>query len=270
MTIYQCLSCHSELLYIQYVRSGYCESPACQRSKAQAYLVDRKKKLEVLINNQCQSYLSTLPQGKVKKIDSAYKTNIVLLPANTKRLLRLSDKRKLIFFEHLLTLYQAIENNSPLPSNNHSGELDDPLPAQEEKLLNKACATCKGACCGEGKEHAFQDYASLKYFLEHTVQVKDFETLSGMYADYFPEVSYQGSCIFQSETGCTLPSNFRSFTCNNFRCDSLRIYHNKVIKNLSGLTFAAAVDNYKVKYIKIFSKDLFLNVQAEKLDNDKQ
>ncbi len=41
------------------------------------------------------------------------------------------------------------------------------------------------------------------------------------YMEYVAEKSYEGSCVYHTEKGCSLPRNMRSNTCNNFLCDSL-------------------------------------------------
>ena len=266
MSTYYCQHCNDELTYTQHFRSAFCEKPACQRAKVQFYSVDLKKKLAIEVVLQADKYLSNSPLDKINLMSKEIKPNIALFPFNNKGLVPLCDERKSAFLLHLTSVFNAVEEKEPLVVKSYSTVLNEPLSVQEENLLGKACATCEGFCCQEGKTHAFQDYASLKYFLSTqspSLQLKD---LLNLYQEYFPEKSYDNACIFQAEQGCALPSDFRSFTCKNYQCESLKSYHHDLVSNEEKLTYSAAVEGECIKNIRIFNKEHFLSIPINTLD----
>jgi len=274
MAIYLCRNCGEELSYTQHFRSPFCDNSACQRAKVQSYFVELdelkelNKKIEVTVKLRSQSYLANLPNDEKEKVAIAEEPNIALLPFNSTQLSQLNDNRKSEFLANLGALFQAIEDDTPLSSENYSDVLDDPLPDKDAILLGKACATCRGSCCRLGKEHAFQDYASLDYFLAKQSPPLQLKELMDLYKGYFPEVSYLNSCVFQGEHGCTLPRDLRSFTCKNYRCDALTTYHQGLITKDHDLTFAAAVEGEKIRIIQIFDKEHFITVHNNDIDCD--
>ena len=140
----------------------------------------------------------------------------------------------------------------------YTDELEEPLSAVESALLGKACATCQGYCCSEGGTHGFQDYPSLEQYLSAQPAAITVDDLAETYSSYIPSHSYQDACIFQSEHGCTLPRDMRSFTCNNYRCGSLTTYQQAVAESNNKLTYAAAVDLDTIFRTHIFNTEDFV------------
>jgi hypothetical protein len=41
------------------------------------------------------------------------------------------------------------------------------------------------------------------------------------YLSYLPEKTFKESCVYHTETGCSLPRDMRSHVCNDYLCDTL-------------------------------------------------
>jgi len=278
MPTYHCQHCDNELTYTQHFRSDFCEESACQRAKVRNYFIENTKKITSQVSALCQEYLHKTkisdnrnsPDSNVIESINNTAANTILLPANTGNLTPLQDDRKFAFLQHLEILFIEVTENRLSTLKCYSKKLDAPLPIEEQHLLGKACATCKGSCCSLGKEHAFQDYASVDYFLAKQSTPLRLKELVDLYEAYFPEISYFNACVFQGIQGCTLPSDLRSFTCKNYRCDSLRSYHQDLITKDFELTFAAAVEGEIIRHIRVFNKEHFLAVKDNDFDSDIQ
>ena len=264
MTVYQCQHCNEQLSHCAYVRSPYCEKPHCQRAKVQYHLSVTKKQIISEVTNEvthvCNEYLHNIDDENhpINNLNSAH---IVILPVNTRPLATLPAQRKNEFLLHLKTVYTDIIEQRPASSKIYTTQLDKPIDKEENQLLGQACATCKGRCCGLGDNHAYQDTASLGYFLESQSEAFNLEEITQLYSQYFPSESYQNACVFQGNMGCTLPSELRSFTCKNFLCPSLKTYHKKLINNEQKLTFAVATEERDIKHISIFDEQTFVRVR---------
>jgi DNA-directed RNA polymerase beta' subunit len=273
MSVDQCQHCSEQLSTVDYIRSPFCEKPNCQRAKVQHYLENNKKQLiEDLtheVTTTCNDYIKTVNDSneqinvsnELAELSKRNLANLVILPVNTNPLVTLTEQRKNEFLLHLTTIYiDIIENRTP-STKVYTTKLDKPLEKEENELLGKACATCKGECCSLGNNHAFQDTVSLGYYLERQSEAMNLEKLTFQYSQYFPSQNYKNACVFQGSLGCTLPSELRSFTCKNYRCSSLRGYHQDIIENDQKLTFAAAAQERDIKQISVFDAHTFLMVK---------
>ncbi|MCI2283426.1 hypothetical protein L3081_08470 [Colwellia sp. MSW7] len=162
---------------------------------------------------------------------------------------------------HLETLYLDIIEQRPPSTKLYEHELNEPLEDEEQQLLGKACATCLGECCSLGKNHAFQDIISLSHFLDNQPKTLTLNELTHLYSQYFPRKNYKNACIFQGKKGCTLPTELRSFTCKNYRCPSLRSYHQELLTTNQGLTIAVGALDRDIKKISIFDENTFISIK---------
>jgi hypothetical protein len=103
---------------------------------------------------------------------------------------------------------------------------DRPVPETPESpvdatpLVRAACAACRGGCCESGADHAYLYPDHFRRLLrKHPGKSK--EEFLREYLSRLPAASTQGSCIYHSEAGCTLPRELRSNLCNTFRCGDL-------------------------------------------------
>ena len=162
---------------------------------------------------------------------------------------------------HLKALFNDIQTGKRSEHKVYAEQLEAPLSKTESTLLGKACATCRGYCCTwGGAHHAFQDSPSLQHYLSTQSARLSEDQLVDMYSQFIPKHSYQNACVFQGNLGCTLPSEMRSFTCNNYRCSSLNAYQQNITKSHSQLTYAAAVDNNGIKRTTIFDDENYIQL----------
>lgn len=90
----------------------------------------------------------------------------------------------------------------------------------EAQLLIRGCTACRGFCCRNGTDHAFLSGAALAPHLARQPDESD-DALVARYLSKLPRVVLPDSCVYHGPTGCTLPREMRSDTCNNFFCHSL-------------------------------------------------
>ena len=87
-------------------------------------------------------------------------------------------------------------------------------------VLGQACATCQGFCCHRGGEEAYLTVATVSRFMDaHPALGRD--AVVEAYAARAGGTTYEQSCVFHRRTGCALPREMRSDTCNDFLCGPL-------------------------------------------------
>jgi hypothetical protein len=173
----------------------------------------------------------------------------VLLPANTRRLAPLPERRRRAFrdyFTRSLSLAAARlvggAARAAMPPHeepeSHWPRVDDEAT---RRLLAQACGVCRGLCCEQGGEHAFQRPEVVRgYMLRHPgLRPRD---VLAMYLDHLPTVSYAGSCVFHTRNGCNLPPDMRSRTCHEYLCEGLQRIVRGEEQGRKACVFAAAMD----------------------------
>lgn len=122
---------------------------------------------------------------------------------------------------HLASQVEAFKERPPV-----DGESGDNPPAanpwpdvgpEGERLTGRVCAHCRGYCCQQGGTHAFVSADTIGSLLERRPEV-EVDQVVDEYLNQLPETSYDGSCVFHSETGCALPHDMRAATCGLFYC----------------------------------------------------
>lgn len=270
---YYCQHCREDMHYIDTTRGKYCQKPECQRALVQVVIeqkTSKRKENHKKLFSMFEAHqkdlvgLESRHEIPVKLLESIEKNQPItaLLPDNNNRVTELPEARKENFLSHLKALFNDIKKGQKNAHKIYVEELEEPLSSVESTLLGKACATCKGYCCnGGGSHHAFQDYPSLQHYLSTQAADITEDQLLESYRSLIPSQSYHNSCIFQGELGCTLPSDMRSFTCNNYRCSSLTTYRQDIAKSDSKLTYAAAVDKESISRVTIFDMQDFVQQQ---------
>jgi Zn-finger nucleic acid-binding protein len=105
-----------------------------------------------------------------------------------------------------------------------------------------ACSTCRGWCCQMGRFDAFLKPEFLAWRLVHEQGVTAAELLDD-YMARIPERSQTGSCVFHTASGCALPWQIRSSTCNCFLCPGLSQYRSIIEESPERATAAVSVDD---------------------------
>lgn len=88
-------------------------------------------------------------------------------------------------------------------------------------LSDMLCGMCRGSCCMAGKNTGYVAVSTIRRVMAANPDA-DEEGILATYLTYLPDQSIAGSCINHGATGCTLPRDIRSDTCNGYYCDELR------------------------------------------------
>lgn len=97
----------------------------------------------------------------------------------------------------------------------------------ESEALGQACATCRGYCCRNGGLHAFLTPEVLTAQRARHPE-RSAEATMEAYVAHLPAKSFEDSCVFQSATGCALPSDMRAQVCHDFLCPDLQEYRERI------------------------------------------
>jgi len=88
------------------------------------------------------------------------------------------------------------------------------------RVIDTACALCRGWCCRQGGEHAYLDERTLARVCL-TRPGLDARAVLRLYLERVPAQGYDSSCMFHGQRGCTLDRSLRSDVCNNYFCGDL-------------------------------------------------
>ena len=156
-----------------------------------------------------------------------------ITPAAAPPMVRLPRRRVRAFRAHLrktATAAAAAVSGSGMAGGLAVGSTGDaaraPLPvidADEGSLLGAACAACGGRCCRQGADAAYLTPATLQRWMVERPGTRAADAVRA-YAAHLPAASIRGSCVYHTTTGCALPRDFRSDTCNRFLCDGLHAF----------------------------------------------
>jgi len=169
---------------------------------------------------------------------------LAVLPSNDRRLTRLPEKRRRAFRDYL---ERSIDEATASASDSRSppeprGETPT---AAEMSVLGHGCATCRGACCEQGGDHAFLNAEQMRRRMARDPHIKPGE-LFDYYISMLPERTYSGSCIFHCERGCALPREMRSSLCNDFCCEGLSDLWHAMACSGSRRAFVGAVSGNRI------------------------
>ncbi|MFK7768744.1 MAG: hypothetical protein AB8B55_16100 [Mariniblastus sp.] len=96
-------------------------------------------------------------------------------------------------------------------------------------VSDELCGICKGGCCANGQEHAYITASTIRRFMNENPSLDAAEVLDS-YVGKLEKETAEESCINQTKTGCGLPREMRSDSCNAYFCQELRNLHDEVNK----------------------------------------
>lgn len=201
----RCRGCGCKLSIVQSVR-GLCDNPQCRR-KDVGYQEQQKRQATL------QHIRQNLPPSWPSNIA------IAILPRNTRRLVPLSSARIKAHRQHLEQIIQEAKTLSH--QNETTATTSGISPAQTElPVLDAACGLCRGDCCYTGGTTAWLEAATIQRLQWQNIPVSETRIVE-YYLSYLPEISFENSCIYHAENGCSLPRKIRSNVCNQFLCRGL-------------------------------------------------
>lgn len=230
-----CRSCGAALSITQSIR-GLCDNPDCRR-KDVPYQEQLRR----------QAIIQTVQQ----QIPESWRSQpVALLPRNNQALTPLSPIRITAFREYLsqtVTQAKALSETAVETTASTNG-----IPASQADLpvLDTGCALCGGECCQTGGNTAWLEPATIQR-LNWQTQIISEQRIVEHYLSYVPTVSYENSCIYHAERGCTLPRKMRSNVCNQFLCRGLSEVWQGLSSTSSGQCVAASVTGSRVEEIAL-------------------
>ena len=230
-----CRSCGAALSIAQSIR-GLCDDPECRRKDVPYQDQLRRQAIIQTIQQQIPESWRSLP--------------IALLPRNTQSLTPLSQIRIAAFREFLsqtVTQAKALSESAAETSASTNG-----IPSNQADLpvLDAGCALCGGECCQTGGNTAWLEPATIQR-LNWQTQIISEQRIVEHYLSYVPAVSYENSCIYHSERGCTLPRKMRSNVCNQFLCRGLSEVWQGLSSTSSGQCVTASLTGNTVEEIDL-------------------
>lgn len=206
---------------------GACSSPECQRlhQGRQRYEQERKERVELreqglqLRERAAIAMAIADPESYPPTPLPSFRRPVVDLPA----------QRRAAFCEHVRATVAAAMDAAPYVDAAPTGiPMADASPLA---ILNgHACGACGGHCCRHGDTQAYVMTGTIdRYRAVHPN--KSPEEIVEAYCGLLPERSFEDSCVFHAERGCTLPGWMRSDVCNEFLCEELTEF-NDASRNL--------------------------------------
>ena len=83
---------------------------------------------------------------------------------------------------------------------------------------------------------------------------KDADEILADYLSYIPEVSYEESCIYHTDSGCALPPDMRSEVARAFYCEGLREFRRQLPREGPRVGFAAATQEGEIVRMAIINE----------------
>ena len=161
-------------------------------------------KAEALAKRVHRELLGTLPAVAV----------LAILPSNADPLAPQDPDRCAEFAERLgEVITQAFARTTGYPA-------PKPAPEVHDGFIEAACTGCRGSCCRSGGDHAYINEETISRYIETHPGSTPAQILQA-YLERLPAETILDSCVFHSATGCGLPRELRSETCNRHLCGKL-------------------------------------------------
>jgi hypothetical protein len=142
-----------------------------------------------------------------------------VLPANSDPLVPQDPLRHARFAQHLAEIAEAaILDQAQLQSDPVDVE---PRTSGRESLSVGVCTACRGSCCRAGGDQAYLTEETMVRML-HAHPDWTLAQIMDAYLKHLPAETVLNSCIYHSATGCGLPRDLRSSTCNRYLCGKLK------------------------------------------------
>jgi len=175
----------------------------------------------------------------------------VAIPVNIRQIKNLPEKRRRTFCDKLK---QLIDQAAAEPCS--STHLTDDSTTQTKRdaqmqgtelhsILINACAICRGSCCKNGGEHAYLKVDTLLRYMHQHPELQQHQVLEE-YLSFLTKKTYEDSCIYHAELGCSLPRHMRSEICDLFSCHGLADIEEYAIDTKSTRFFIAAMKGKNV------------------------
>ncbi len=217
----RCRFCCDPLKTPAEVRAECCSSLRCRSdmavSKARQIALDH----DVEIARQVHLRLNPDPALKPTVVTRVPYLDSILMPQD--------EEVTNAFHEFLSRLVQRVfeeadscqDESTSLPESTESATANA-IPAEFSSGLEQTCRLCRGWCCKFGAiNNAYISAGVIRRLRQSFPEISAMEAVDH-YVSRIPQIHYAGSCLFHSQTGCTLDRTSRSDVCNQFLCDGAR------------------------------------------------
>jgi hypothetical protein len=168
---------------------------------------DCKALYDKILNNHKELSSEQYP---LVSLTAYHKTPIVPLP----------EHRRQNYLNHIRQLLKSLQAEVSTIIENEE-KIPDTGETMNTKIFEKICATCAGRCCTQAMDIAYLSISTFRRYMRDN-PLLDFEQVYKLYENKIPAQAYEGSCINHTQTGCQLPREMRSNTCNDFHCNALQ------------------------------------------------
>jgi hypothetical protein len=141
----------------------------------------------------------------------------VMVPRNDRKLVPKSPERVRRLREFLIGMLRSTKEL------NAASRVRPEPEGFGAEVARAACSLCRGWCCKNGGDDAFLDEPTIAR-VRHAGSALSARAVLRLYVERVPAMSYEGSCIFHGERGCTLDRSLRSDLCNAYFCGGLQAY----------------------------------------------
>ncbi len=218
-----CPCCNIRITIHQKFNPGHCGAIACALKFANDNATRREKKERKAIKKQRKTAVRNakraMPEIAHALGVSPESVKVGAVPYQNKPVVALPAAARALFMAHLTsTIAKAYSNVG------HSSFIGPvpPAPLHPPTAIEEVgCTACQGHCCEQGRgRHAFLSQSVFEnlFHINPDLSVDD---VTAVYVAALPDRSVKKACVFQSNTGCTLPRDWRSDVCNTYRCKDL-------------------------------------------------
>lgn len=238
------------------------ESISAQYRERKAAQQEREEKIRVRVEveeQENQQLFDALLQARPELAEQDI--HRMVLPSGHSRIAPVTQQRVDNYRAHLQKIVAAAENfvsaaeivedqNLHYAADSHRNEDSFHHNPALQSVSDRLCAMCRGACCSSGGDHAYLSQLILRRILDNNPELSG-EDIIARYTFSVATETIEGSCINQTATGCSLPRELRSDTCNAYYCDAILNYHRdsneagevrKVFAIQREATFAGTID----------------------------
>lgn len=145
---------------------------------------------------------------------------VAIVPRHVVRLRKTAARRHRAFEARLRELLHFVRHHGA-EADARTLDAPAPLSATADRVVAAVCSACRGACCGNGGDHAFLRTRTLRDFVEAHPSLDD-DGVVAAYRRHLPVFALHAGCVYQGSAGCTLPRAMRSAICNAYLCGGLR------------------------------------------------
>ncbi|MCF7699911.1 hypothetical protein [Loktanella sp. M215] len=222
----RCPSCDAPLTMAQRDVTGHCGTPHCARRHGATVARATALRQQARDDARAATIAAPLRAAAARAVGTAdAEVQIVRLPYQNEPVTPLPEATRTAFLTALRSVVEAACASAPDQAQDDAEVADIPASGvdadRDARIGAAACTACQGRCCRLGlHEHAFLRERDIA----RRVRLHPDLTPAAIMAHYtaaLPALSSDGSCVYHGATGCVLSRDWRSDTCNAYRCPSL-------------------------------------------------